>query len=104
MLISCGTRAPTLALWREMTVLEQQTSKRRKPVGKTSLHSTVLAPCECGPPDGVGGQGGGGPRGALRGVLRGGQHAGQRVGQGDQAQPTVDTKQDIAYVFANRTT
>ena len=42
-------------------------------------------------------------RGGSRGVLRGGQHAGQGVGQGDQAQPTVDTKQDIVYVFAIRT-
>ena len=71
---------------------------RRKPVRKTGLPPAVLAPCEFGPPDGRGGQGGYGPRGALRGVLR----AGHRVGQGDQAQPTVDTKQDIAYVVAIR--
>ena len=63
---------------------------RRKPVRKTGLPPAVLAPCEFGPPDGGGGQGGYGPRGVLR--------AGHRVGQGDQAQPTVDTKQDIPYV------
>ena len=71
---------------------------------KTGVHWTVLAPCECGPPDGEGGQGGGGTQGALRDVLRGRQRAGHRVGQGALTQVTVDTKQDIAQVFANKTT
>ena len=75
---------------------------------ETGLRSTVLAPCEYGPLDGVGvqggGGGGGGGGGAPRAVLLGGQRAGHQVGQGAQTQVTVDTKQDIAHISANRTT